>query len=351
MNAEINIPEKIMYEALLKKDEQFEGQFFAAIKTTGIFCRPSCTARKPLRENVEYFKTSREALVSGYRPCKVCKPLDHSRSIPAEIKSLINEINNSPSVKISDYDLKLRDIEPNRIRRWFQKNHGVTFQGFQRLMRINNAFNDIKNGDKVINAAFENGYGSLSGFNYSFKKNAEFNPNQSESKSSLTFTRFTTPLGPMMAVASEKGLCLLEFTDRRMLETELKQIEKHFKSKIFPGKSKFFPETEKQMKEYFEGKRKKFNVPLDAPGTEFQKKVWKILQTIPYGETRSYKKQAELLGNVKAVRAVANANGDNRISIMIPCHRVIGEDGKLTGYGGGLWRKKWLIDLEKENSV
>jgi len=176
------------------------------------------------------------------------------------------------------------------------------------------------------------------------------NPNQSESKSSLTFTRFTTPLGPMMAIASEKGLCLLEFTDRRMLETELKQIEKHFKSKIFPGKSKFFQETEKQMKEYFEGKRKNFDVPLDAPGTEFQKRVWKILQTIPYGETRSYKKQAELLGNVKAVRAVANANGDNRISIMIPCHRVIGEDGKLTGYGGGLWRKKWLIDLEKENS-
>ncbi|MBS1518675.1 MAG: bifunctional transcriptional activator/DNA repair protein Ada [Bacteroidetes bacterium] len=336
-----------MYEALLRKDTEFEGQFFAAIKTTGIFCRPSCTARKPKRENVEYFRTQREAMVSGYRPCKVCRPLSYSREIPAEIKSLINEINSNPSLKISDYDLRKRELEPSRIRRWFQKNHGVTFQGFQRLMRINNAFHDIKNGDKVINAAFENGYGSLSGFNYSFKKNADFNPNQSGAKPALTFTRFTTPLGPMMAVATEKGLCLLEFTDRRMLETQLKNLEKHYRSKIFPGKSKFFPETEKQMNEYFAGKRKDFDVPLVMTGSDFQKSVWKILQTIPYGQTRSYKKQAELLGNPKAVRAVANANGKNGIAIMIPCHRVIGEDGKLTGYGGGLWRKKWLIDLEK----
>lgn len=349
MNTEISIPEKIMYKALLEKDREFEGQFFAAIKTTGIFCRPSCTARKPKPENVEYFKTQREAMVSGYRPCKVCKPLAHSREIPAEVKCLITEINNSPSLKISDFDLRSRDIEPNRIRRWFLKNHGVTFQGFQRLMRINNAFHDIKNGDKVISAAFENGYGSLSGFNYSFKKNADFNPNQSSAKPGLTFTRFTTPLGPMMAVATDNGLCLLEFTDRRMLETQLKQLEKHFRSKIFPGKNKFFQETEKQMNEYFSGKRKEFDIPLILSGSEFQKSVWKILQTIPYGQTRSYKKQAELLGNPKAVRAVANANGKNNIAIMIPCHRVIGEDGTLTGYGGGMWRKKWLIDLEKGN--
>ncbi|MCB0728815.1 MAG: methylated-DNA--[protein]-cysteine S-methyltransferase, partial [Ignavibacteriae bacterium] len=147
----------------------------------------------------------------------------------------------------------------------------------------------------------------------------------------------------------EEGICLFDFTDRRMLETELKQIQKHFKSTILPGKSKYFGPLIKQITEYFEGKRKNFDIPLVTPGTEFQNKVWKVLRTIPYGETRSYKKQAITLGNVKAVRAVANANGDNRISILIPCHRVIGEDGKLVGYGGGLWRKQWLLNLEKEN--
>ena len=343
------LTEDIMFKALLAKDRQFEGQFIVGVKTTGIFCRPSCTARKPKKENVEFFNSTKSAMASGYRPCKVCKPLVNSGEVPEEIKDILTDIENNPSEKITDYGLVKKGIEPSRVRRWFLKNHGMTFQAYQRLLRINSAFNNIKDGDKVIEAAFENGYDSLSGFNHSFKKATSINPKDSAYNDCLTYTRFTTPLGPMMAVASEDGICLFDFTDRRMLETELKQIQKHFKSTILPGKSKYFEPVIKQITEYFEGKRKNFDIPLVTPGTEFQKNVWKVLQTIPYGETRSYKKQAISLGNVKAVRAVANANGDNRISILIPCHRVIGEDGKLVGYGGGLWRKQWLLNLEKEN--
>jgi len=343
------LTEDIMFKALLAKDRQFEGQFIVGVKTTGIFCRPSCTARKPKKENVEFFNSTKSAMASGYRPCKVCKPLVKSGEVPDEIKMILSDIENNPSEKITDYGLVKKGIEPSRVRRWFLKNHGMTFQAYQRLLRINSAFNNIKDGDKVIEAAFENGYDSLSGFNHSFKKATSINPKDSAYNDFLTYTRFTTPLGPMMAVASEDGICLFDFTDRRMLETELKQIQKHFKSTILPGKSKYFEPVIKQITEYFEGKRKNFDIPLVTPGTEFQNKVWKVLQTIPYGETRSYKKQAISLGNVKAVRAVANANGDNRISILIPCHRVIGEDGKLVGYGGGLWRKQWLLNLEKEN--
>jgi AraC family transcriptional regulator of adaptative response/methylated-DNA-[protein]-cysteine methyltransferase len=343
------LTEDIMFKALLAKDRQFEGQFIVGVKTTGIFCRPSCTARKPKKENVEFFNSTKSAMASGYRPCKVCKPLVKSGEVPDEIKMILSDIENNPSEKITDYGLVKKGIEPSRVRRWFLKNHGMTFQAYQRLLRINSAFNNIKDGDKVIEAAFENGYDSLSGFNHSFKKATSINPKDSAYNDCLTYTRFTTPLGPMMAVASEDGICLFDFTDRRMLETELKQIQKHFKSTILPGKSKYFEPVIKQITEYFEGKRKNFDIPLVTPGTEFQKNVWKVLQTIPYGETRSYKKQAIALGNVKAVRAVANANGDNRISILIPCHRVIGEDGKLVGYGGGLWRKQWLLNLEKKN--
>jgi AraC family transcriptional regulator of adaptative response/methylated-DNA-[protein]-cysteine methyltransferase len=155
----------------------------------------------------------------------------------------------------------------------------------------------------------------------------------------------------MFACASTKGICLLDFTDRRMLETEFKDLCKRLNAVILPGENPHLDHVQSEIQEYFSGKRKKFTVPLHTPGTEFQESVWRILQEIPYGEMRSYKQQAILIGNPKAIRAVASANGHNRIGIIIPCHRVIGSDGSLTGYGGGLHRKKWLLDFEKANPL
>nr|WP_262900195.1 methylated-DNA--[protein]-cysteine S-methyltransferase [Candidatus Kaistella beijingensis] len=151
----------------------------------------------------------------------------------------------------------------------------------------------------------------------------------------------------MIACADENGICMLEFSDRKALPTELKEISKHFNANIIQGENKHFKTLEKELSEYFERKRMQFDVPLSPVGTEFQKNVWEVLRKIPYGTTRSYQEQAKILGNPKAVRAVANANGLNKISIIIPCHRVIGSDGKLTGYGGGIWRKQKLLELEK----
>jgi AraC family transcriptional regulator of adaptative response/methylated-DNA-[protein]-cysteine methyltransferase len=338
-----------MYNALLKKDSSFEGIFFVAVKTTGIFCRPTCTARKPKRENVEFFPTSRDAIIHGYRPCKVCSPLELMGKTPNDIMKLIKEINENTSMKINDYELRKRGLEPNKIRRWFKKNHNMTFQSYQRMIRLNSAFNKIQSGEKVTNAAFDAGYESLSGFNDSFKSIVGEAPTKSKSKSVINITRLETPVGPMFACGTEKGICLFDFTDRRMLETEFKEITKYFDAVILPGENKHIALLKKEIDEYFEGKRKNFTVPLDAPGTEFQKSVWNVLMKIPYGQTISYKDQATILKKPEAVRAVANANGHNRISILIPCHRVIGEDGSLTGYGGGLWRKKWLLDFEKKN--
>ena len=343
------LTEQIMYNALLKKDSSFEGIFFVAVKTTGIFCRPTCTARKPKRENVEFYTTSREAIVHGYRPCKVCSPLELMGKTPNDIIKLIKEINENTSMKINDYELRKRGLEPNKIRRWFKKNHNMTFQSYQRMIRLNSAFNKIQSGEKVTNAAFDAGYESLSGFNDSFKSIVGEAPTKSKSKSVINITRLETPVGPMFACGTEKGICLFDFTDRRMLETEFKEITKYFDAVILPGENKHIALLKKEIDEYFEGKRKNFTVPLDAPGTEFQKSVWNVLMKIPYGQTISYKDQATILKKPEAVRAVANANGHNRISILIPCHRVIGEDGSLTGYGGGLWRKKWLLDFEKKN--
>lgn len=168
-------------------------------------------------------------------------------------------------------------------------------------------------------------------------------------KDLIHLTKLETPLGPMFACAVKEGICLLEFTDRKILESELKKISSLLHAEIVHGENEHFDILRKQVDEYFKGNLRDFSVPLFTPGTEFQNRAWKELQNIPYGTTRSYKQQAVALNNPGAVRAVANANGMNRMAIIIPCHRVIGDNGHLTGYGGGLWRKKWLLDHEGNN--
>ncbi|MGN8068244.1 bifunctional transcriptional activator/DNA repair enzyme AdaA [Mucilaginibacter sp. 22184] len=343
------LTDEIMYKALVDKDVAYEGTFIAAVKTTGIFCRPTCTARKPKEENVEFFKTTKEAILSGYRPCKVCSPLEKMGETPEDIKEILQELSADPSLKFKDWDLVRRGIEPSKIRRWFLKNHGITFHAYQRMFRINSAFKKIQNGELVTAVAFEAGYESLSGFNDSFKSVFGVSPAKSKNKQVINITRLETPLGTMFACATEQGICLLEFTDRKMLETELKALAKNLNANIIQGENKHFDQLKLELDEYFESRRKDFTVPLFTPGTDFQRSVWDILQKIPYGVTRSCKDQAITLHKPEAVRAVANANGMNRISIIIPCHRIIGENGSLTGYGGGIWRKQWLLNLEKAN--
>ena len=267
---------------------------------------------------------------------------------PDWLKPLLDEIYDAPLVKLKDSDLRKRGLDPNRVRYWFNKQYGMTFHGYLRALRVGQAFGRIKHGEKVVETAFETGYNSLSGFTHSFKKTADFSPSKSQDNHLVPTTRILTPLGPMLAGATEDGICLLEFVDRRMLETEIERLSKLLKARFVPGFCKHFDELNFQLKDYFSGKRREFDIPLVLPGTPFQKKVWGELQAIPYGSTRSYKQQAEDLGLPDAVRAVARANGDNRIAIIIPCHRVIGTNGSLTGYGGGLWRKQHLLNLESK---
>lgn len=345
----MELTDDIMYEAAVRKDSSFEGVFFTAVKTTGIFCRPTCTARKPKRENVEFFTNSKDAVLKGYRPCKVCSPLEKLNETPDFIKEILRELSEDPSLKFKDYDLVKRGIEPSKMRRWFLKNHGITFQAYQRMFRINTAFKKIKEGESITTTAFDSGYESLSGFNDSFKSVFGVSPKNSKTQNIIDLKRIETPLGTMFACAVKEGICLLEFTDRKMLETEFKTLAKALNASIIQGENEHFSVLELQLNEYFKGKRKTFSVPVFSPGTDFQNQVWKALIEIPYGEVRSYKEQSDAIKKPEAVRAVANANGMNKISILIPCHRVIGSNGELTGYGGGLWRKQWLLELEKKN--
>lgn len=339
-----------MYEASLQKDASFEGVFFMAVKTTGIFCRPSCTARKPKFENVEFFTLAKDAMLNGYRPCKVCKPLVQLGETPEYIQSLIDYLQQNPDVKLKDCDIRQRGIEPATLRRWFKQHYNMTFQAYQRFLRINKAFGQIKYGEDVTNVAYSNGFESLSGFNESFRNITGVTPTKTKEKKLVTITRMTTPLGPMIAGATDEGICLFDFAERRMMESIMKRIEHNLGAALIPGEHPHFKTLDKQMQEYFNGTRQEFDLRLHLVGTAFQQQVWKGLQQIPYGTTKSYKQQSIFLGNEKAIRAVARANGENGIAIIIPCHRVIGENGHLTGYGGGLWRKQWLLEHEIKHS-
>lgn len=339
----------VLYEAFVNRDSSYEGIFFTGVKTTGVFCRPTCTARKAKRENVEFFASARDALLNGYRPCKLCSPLAYRGYVPDWLAPLLEEINEQPTIRLKDSDLRERGLDPRRVSSWFKKQHGMTFQAYLRALRIGQAFGRLKAGEEVTGTAFETGYGSLSGFSDSFKKTTGFSPGQSSGKQVILTTRILTPLGPMLAGATAQGICLLEFVDRRMLETQVERLNKALQAEFVPGFNPHLDNLNIQLAEYFRGERREFELPLVLSGSAFQRQVWEGLQTIPYGSTRSYKEQAALIGRPEAVRAVARANGDNRIAILIPCHRVIGSDGSLTGYGGGLWRKQYLLDLEAGN--
>ncbi len=338
------------YRALLNREKGFVGIFYVGVKTTSVFCIATCRARKPKLENVEFYTSFKEALDNGYRPCKICKPTENANEAPKQVQIAINMVKNNPKEKISDDHLRENQISPEIVRRWFKRNYGMTFHTYQRMYRINNAFQELKQGKKATATAFDMGYESISGFGYTFKKLIGKSPQKSIGKNIILINRFTTPLGPMFVCATNHGICLLEFVDRRMLETEFKDLQKLLNAKIITGENEHITQVKKEIAEYFTGQRKSFNVSLHTPGTDFQNLVWQGLQEIPYGSTSTYQQQAEKIQNPKGIRAVAKANGFNRIAIIIPCHRVLGKNGNLTGYGGGIERKQWLIDHEQKNT-
>ena len=336
-----------MIEAFLSRDGSYDGVFFTGVRTTGVFCRPTCPAKKPREENIEFFPSTQVALLAGFRPCKRCRPMEPAGSRPAWLGELMRDFDAEPERRWTDQDLRQRGLSPERVRRWFQSHHGMTFHAYGRARRLGLALGQIKHGSAVSEAAFRTGYDSLSGFNEAFRRFMGEAPTALAETKVVTVTRIPTPLGPMVAGSADDALCLLEFADRRMLETQIVRLQKRMDCVFVPGTRALFNELTGELEAYFRGGLTEFNVPLLTPGTEFQRLVWKQLRTVPSGTTRAYGEIAAEIGHPTAVRAVARANGDNRIAILIPCHRIVGADGELTGYGGGLWRKRRLLEIER----
>ncbi|HEX5136686.1 MAG TPA: methylated-DNA--[protein]-cysteine S-methyltransferase [Planctomycetota bacterium] len=336
-----------MQRALTARDPSYDGVFFTGVRTTGIFCRPTCPARRPRPENVEFFATAHDALLAGFRPCLRCRPMEPAGERPQWLAPLLDEVEKDPSRRWRDRDLRARGLEPGRVRRWFVNHHRLTFQAYSRARRLSVALGRIREGGDVTGAAFASGYDSLSGFHEAFRNLVGKSPTKAKDASLLSVTRIPTPLGPMIAAADERALFLLEFADRHMLETQLRTLRRRLGCAFAPGSNGVLKQTADELAEYFAGRRRSFGVPLQTPGTSFQNLIWDKLARIPGGETVTYGGLARAIGRAAAVRAVAKAVGDNRIAILVPCHRVVGSDGNLTGYGGGLWRKRRLLELER----
>lgn len=345
MNKLPPIPE--MLRAFKERDSSYEGVFYTGVKTTGIFCRPTCSAKKPRPENVEFFATGSEAMYAGYRPCLRCKPMDHG--CPSElVERLRRALEEEPTGKISDGDLRAMGIDPSTARRQFQRHFGMTFHAYHRARRMGMALQKVRNGESVIDAQLDEGFESGSGFRDAFSKVFGTPPSDARNASAILARWIDTPLGSMLALATDAGLQLLEFTDRRGLEREIAQLRKHTGAAVVPGDHKYLDAIASELAEYFDGKRTEFTVPLAPHGSEFQRKTWDELTRIPPGCTRSYSDMASRIGMPQAVRAIGRANGSNVLAIVIPCHRVIRADGTLCGYGGGIWRKQWLLDHERK---
>jgi AraC family transcriptional regulator of adaptative response/methylated-DNA-[protein]-cysteine methyltransferase len=256
-----------------------------------------------------------------------------------------------PERRFSDAELRKAGLEPVTVRRYFLKRYAMTFHAYVRGRRLSGAFQQLRQGAQLDEVAMGTGFESHSGFRDAFARTFGQAPGRSRSGDCVVCAWIESPLGPLIAGATAEGVCLLEFTDRRMLPTQIETVRRRFGCAVVPGDSPYFEQLRNELNAYFSGSLRQFTLPLVAPGTAFQERVWAELLRIPFGETRSYEDLARLVGAPAAQRAVGHANGLNRIAILIPCHRVINKDGRLGGYGGLLWRKEALLHLERSGGL
>jgi AraC family transcriptional regulator of adaptative response/methylated-DNA-[protein]-cysteine methyltransferase len=344
------LPPAEMQRAYLTRDAAYDGLFFVGVRTTAIFCRPTCPARSPLPGNVEYFPSAAAALFAGYRPCKRCRPMNVDNQ-PEWARALLAEVERDPAARIMESDLKRRGVDPATVRRHFLRHYGMTFQAYTRARRLSRAFRSIRDGMPLDEAIMNSGYDSHSGFRDAFVQTLGCTPGESVNRRCVFLAWMPTPLGPMIAGATDEGICLLEFSDRRMLEAQIATLGRRFETPRVMGMNGHLERLKAELAGYFAGTLRTFSVPLVYPGTPFQRRVWEKLLEVPYGKTMSYQHLARAVGNPAAVRAVGRANGMNRIAILIPCHRIVNKNGDLGGYGGGLRRKQYLLNLEQVMTV
>ncbi len=338
-----------LHAALLRRDPAYEGRAWVGVTTTGIFCRLTCPARKPRPENCRWFDSPAGAMAAGFRPCRRCHPTGPETAADPAVQQLTAALAADPGRRWTEADVATLGLDPSTVRRAFRRHAGMTFLELARQTRLREGMRGLSAGAPVIAAQLDAGFDSASGFRDAFARLFGHPPAAMRGgEPGLLAEWIDTPLGGMIAVTDPQHLHLLEFTDRKGLAAELRRLSAGAGGRIGLGRTPVTDATEAQLGRYFAAESGAFDLPLRLHGTPFLREVWRALQTIPPGETVSYGALAARIGRPTAARAVARANGANQIAIVIPCHRVIGADGTLTGYAGGLWRKQALIGIERQ---
>lgn len=336
-----------LYQALLDRDASYDGQAYVCVSSTGVFCRLTCPARKPKQQNCTFYATVGECLDAGYRACKRCHPLRPAALEDPSISVLLSALNERPDYRWREIDIERMGFDLSTIRRGFKRQFGMTFLEMARQRRLRDGFKTIAEGGAVIDGQLDAGFESPSAFRVAFLKLMGKAPGNLPSDPLLLADWVSTPLGDMIAISCRSQLHLLEFFDRPALPNALVRLDTLSKGRLGIGRTDPSDHIKTELAAFFDGKSSDFETPLAYHGSSFSKTVWDALREIPAGQTRSYADIARTIGRSSAARAVARANGANQIALVVPCHRVIGAYGSLTGYGGGLWRKQKLLEIER----
>ncbi|HEY3740220.1 MAG TPA: bifunctional DNA-binding transcriptional regulator/O6-methylguanine-DNA methyltransferase Ada [Bryobacteraceae bacterium] len=341
------------WQAVLDHDRSFDGRFFYGVLSTGVYCRPSCPGRRPLRRNVKFYTNPQQAEGDGLRACLRCHPLaltgadPNAERIAALCRFIETRVSSDQAPTLAELSREAA-LSPFHLQRSFKAITGVTPRQYADACRLNTFKNSLrKDGQSITRSMVDAGYGSASRLYEKSDSQLGMTPGAYRRGGAGVHIRFTTastPVGPMLLAASDRGVCSIQFggDPERLLESEFPQaLLERTDAEPLAGWAA-------EVASYLEGKRPSLDLPLDIQATAFQRIVWEYLQTIPRGETRSYRQVAQDIGRPKAARAVANACASNRLAIAIPCHRVVREDGGPSGYRWGMDRKRAILESESD---
>jgi len=336
------------WQQVMARDARQDGRFVFAVRTTGVYCRPSCPSRRPRRESVEFFSNPNEAERAGYRACLRCKPTE----VPAQAQYVMRArqlLDNAEGVVTLSKLSRRVGLSPFHLQRLFKRATGLSPREYQSARRLQSVKAGLRNGDEVTTALYDAGYGSPSRL---YEKSAEqlgMTPGEYRrggAGASITFATAPTPLGRLLVAATERGLCAVRFGESATeLERDLRQ---EFHAAELHRDDGAMTRYVEPLVAAIRGENATVDLPLDVRATAFQRKVWNQLREIPRGETRSYGEIARAIGEPRAVRAVARACATNPVAIAVPCHRVVRSDGEESGYRWGIERKNKLLERERQ---
>src|SRR5437660_8183422 len=343
-------PEIRWWQAVEDRDAGYDGMFVFAVSSTGIYCRPSCPARRPRRQNVTFYRQPEEAEKAGYRACLRCRPRAIAGSPQMEmVKAVCRYIEQhlDEPITLARLGTAFRQ-SPFHLQRTFKAVLGITPRAYADSCRLNQLKSNLRAGHSVTRAMYDAGYSSSSRLYERTASQLGMTPDKYRRGAIAAPIRYTftdSPLGRMLVAATEKGICAIQFADS---DEELDQGLKHeFPFAIRRRDDSGMREWKEDLLRHMRGQKLNASLPLDIQATAFQRRVWTYLQSIPFGSTKSYSQVAKAIGQPTATRAVARACATNQVAVAIPCHRVVREDGGMGGYRWGIDRKKALLEMER----